>query len=855
MWARLPHTRNRGGDRDVSRRSAVLGAFWALEVILVVVHLISPDSMLGDVTYLLGVWLPVGLAGYGVATAPRGRRLVPGLIAVGVALSAIGDLVWQLEDWAGAGTDVSVADVPYLLAYLGLGAAVFVVSTMRREHRWRVDPDAVIDALTIVVVSLLLFWTFSIRDIVADETASTASRIVWATYPVLDAVLLALVLRALSTRSSREAIGIPFAAGVGCWLASDIGYLVLEVEGLVSAVLDVGWMLGAMLLATATLRPQVQPGEESLESATAHPLRKLGIAIGPLLVPPVLLLTNAVLSRDPKAVAVLVSMFALVGLAFVRTARLLQSEARARADLAAARDAALEGSRAKSAFLATMSHEIRTPMNGVIGLTDLLLTTELDERQRQYADGVQTAGRALLSIINDILDFSKVEAGRVELEEIDFDLVRLVEEVAELVAEPARGKDLELLAYCSPELPTALRGDPARLRQVLLNLAGNAVKFTPAGEVVVRAQLESRANDEVVVRFEVVDTGIGVPDEHRSHLFEPFSQADTSTTRQYGGTGLGLAISRQLVEAMGGEMGVSSVLGRGSTFWATVPLRTALEPASLVAPTTEGLAGLRVLVVDDNHTNRVILHDQLSAWGMAVETVDGGDFALGALQAAARDGHPFDLGVLDLCMPDMDGLELGRRIAASPELAGTPLVLLTSGPDVPLAEAQAAGIGASLTKPVALTRLRTTLSGLVAAQAAAPPARPATPSTGAGRGLVLVVEDGEINQLVAAGILESLGYEVECADDGYLALEAMARTTYDAVLMDVQMPNLDGYGATAEIRRREGTDRHTPIIAMTASAIEGDRERCLEAGMDDYISKPVDRASVHDALARWVPAP
>jgi CheY-like chemotaxis protein len=306
---------------------------------------------------------------------------------------------------------------------------------------------------------------------------------------------------------------------------------------------------------------------------------------------------------------------------------------------------------------------------------------------------------------------------------------------------------------------------------------------------------------------------------------------------------------------MGGELGVDSSAGEGSTFWATVPLHPAVEPDALQSPATAGLDGLRALVVDDNHTNRVILHDQLTAWGMTVETVDGGAAALTVLQAAARDGRRFDLGVLDLCMPRMDGLELGRRIAATPELAGTPLVLLTSGPDVPQAEARAAGIAASLTKPVALTRLHTTLGALVAtSQDAAPRPAPARPAPSFGRGSVLVVEDGEINQMVATGILESLGYQVECVDDGYAALDALDRSSYDAVLMDVQMPNLDGYQATARIRDREGTDRHTPIIAMTAGAIEGDRERCLAAGMDDYVSKPIDRASLDAALARWVAA-
>ncbi|MDI6911830.1 response regulator [Nocardioides sp.] len=536
---------------------------------------------------------------------------------------------------------------------------------------------------------------------------------------------------------------------------------------------------------------------------------------------------------------------------------MLQWEVVARRELAAA----LEASRVKSTFLATMSHEIRTPMNGVIGLTGLLESTDLDERQRQYAEGVASAANALMTIINDILDFSKVEAGRLDLETIDFDLVQVVEEVAELIAEPAQSKGLELLAYCSPELPTRLRGDPGRLRQVLLNLASNAVKFTARGEVLVRASLEASLNPGphtdpdadtglggVVVRFEVTDTGIGIEEADRERLFEPFSQADSSTTRRYGGTGLGLAISEHLVTAMGGQIGVESHPGRGSTFWFTLPLGLADDP-STSTHRTEELAGLRVLVVDDNQANRLILHDQLTAWGLDVDLAEDGPAALTALADAHRTHRPFDLAVLDLCMPDMDGLELAHRISADPTLDGLGMALLTSGGEVSQTDARAVGIAASMTKPVQLSRLRTTLHDIIGTRRE--PTALQIPPTPIGRGRILVVEDGELNQLVAVGILEHLGYTTEVADNGVTALSAMGRTHFDAVLMDVQMPGMDGFQATREIRRLEGDVHHTPIIAMTASATNDDRDRCLAAGMDDYISKPINPHTVETVLGHW----
>ena len=814
-------------------------------------YLVLPYGRWTDVTYLLVVGTAAVVAWTGTWRAPPGRRLVPGLIATGIAASAVGDLIWVSIWWSGGDPDASVADVPYLGGYLALGAALLVIAvrSSHRGSRARLDVDAVIDALTVVIVSVMVLWSVAVRDIVDDGSTTIPTRVVLAAYPILDAVLLALVLRVLSVRRHRATLGIRFALGAACWLASDLGYLFLDTSDLLSGLLDVGWMLGGLLMAASTWRT---PAPDEADEEPAHPgaiLPRLGLATFPLLVPPALLLLSSLRGKEVHEVDGLVAMMLVVAVVIVRMARLLSTESRIRAELATARDAALEASRAKSAFLATMSHEIRTPMNGVIGLNQLLLSTELDERQRQYAEGVRTSGHALLSVINDVLDFSKIEAGRLELEQLDFDPVELLEGVAEVVAESARAKDIELLAYSSPELPLGLRGDPGRIRQVLINLAGNAVKFTSTGEVLVRAHLAGRTEDGVVVRFEVVDTGIGIAADDVPRMFEAFSQADSSITRRFGGSGLGLAICQQLVTAMGGTLGVESEIGKGSTFWFTVPLVEADQPAEPL-PRPADLAGLRTLVVDDNHTNRTILHDQLQVWGMSVDTVDSAAEALDALRAAARHEVPYDLVLLDLCMPEMDGLELARLIKADDTMASTPLVLMTSGPDVHRAEAESAGLASALTKPVLMSRLRVTLAAAVGSQVEPPPAGPSAKQA---RGRVLVVDDDEVNQIVAAGILRSLGFDADIVDSGADAIAAMTRTSYDAVLMDVRMPDMDGYRATAEIRRQESGSRRTPVLALTAGASEGERERCLAAGMDDYLTKPMSRSSLATALEQWVP--
>lgn len=585
-------------SRDVLGNSRYAGGVVLLVVLAaVVVHgLAQQDTVVATITYL-GVLVGASVGAWiGAERAPRGQRLVPRLIAVGVSLTALGDVLWAVVDVTGSGTDVSIADPPWFASYLFLCAALWVVLD-RSQGRGHADLSFLVDALTIVVVSVLLFWSTSVSSILADQSVTPFVRTVWAAYPIADAVLLALVVRVLTVPSARAAVGSPFAAGVCLWLAADVAYLQAPEGRVALAAMDAAWMVAPVLLARAAWRGRDVTSRASDFPARGFPIAQLVVAVGALFVPAGIELANHLRDEPSQPLLLFTGTAALIGLAFVRTARLMISEERSRTALEEARDAAMEASRAKSMFLANMSHEIRTPLTTVLAAEEMLEDTPLDDLQTRLVQKMRRSGQLLMTLVERILDFSRLEAGQLTLSPTDFDLHAMVSDVADTYAPRLAERGLQLVTQVDPGTPRLVHGDSGRLFQVLTNLLENALKFTHEGEVrlLVRPTWAAHGGETAreVVEFVVADTGIGIAAADLESVFESFRQVDGSTTRRYAGSGLGLAICKEMIQLMGGTITLQSQVGVGTTFVVRAPLPAASASPAPAAPVVSPTPRLR----------------------------------------------------------------------------------------------------------------------------------------------------------------------------------------------------------------------------------------------------------------------